>query len=86
MLMHDLYKDDKRVKKIEVISYKTNLFYIVTLNDQYAFDSNGRLSKAFRTINEIKEAMNDVTTDFIRHKIKITDDDLNKLYKKWGFN
>ena len=86
MLMHDLYKDDKRVKKIEVISYKTNLLYIVTLNDQYAFDSNGRLSKAFRTINEIKEAMNDVTTDFIRHKIKITDDDLNKLYKKWGFN
>ena len=86
MLMRDLYKDDKRVKKIEVISYKTNLLYIVTLNDQYAFDSNGRLSKAFRTINEIKEAMNDVTTDFIRHKIKITDDDLNKLYKKWGFN
>ena len=86
MLIHDLYEDDIRVKKIEVVSYKTNLFYIVTLNEQYAFDSNGRLSKAFRTINEIKDAMNDVTTDFIRHKIKITRNDLNKLYKKWGFN
>jgi len=86
MLMRDLYKDDKRVKKIEVVIYKTNPLYIVTLNERYAFDSNGRLRKVFKTINEIKEAMNDVTSDFIRHKIKITDDDLNKFYKKWGLN